>query len=89
VERDPLVAVAEHCRSLDRLAGEVANVRADRDTAIETAFAVGYSINSIAAAAQLTPARVGRILGHPHGRPGRPRQGENSVTPPEESARYD
>jgi hypothetical protein len=43
-----------------------------RDDAIRQAFAEGSPIGAIAEAADLTPSRIGSILGHPHQRVGRP-----------------
>ena len=48
---------------------------AARDAAIHTAYTEGWSMNAIADATGLTPARVGMILGHPHGKVGRPARG--------------
>jgi hypothetical protein len=45
---------------------------ARRDGSIRQAFADGAPIGAIAKAANLTPARVSSILGHPFERVGRP-----------------
>ena len=45
---------------------------ARRDSSIRQAFADGVPIGAIAKAANLTPARVSSILGHPFERVGRP-----------------
>ena len=72
VVTDPLGDVAEHAAGLAALSEQLAQARGVRDASIAAAFAHGYTISAIAAAARLTPARVSGILGHPHGRPGRP-----------------
>ena len=77
-ELDPLRAVHDAARRLHLLEDEVAACRAQRDAAIERAYAAGNSIGVIASAADLTNARISILLGSPHGSPGRPRK---PVTP--------
>ena len=43
-----------------------------RDAAMVVALGAGATIGELARVSGLTPARVGQILGHPFGRPGRP-----------------
>ena len=69
---DLLDDVASHAAQLAALAEQLEQRRGVRDASIEAAFAHGHAITAIADAAKLTPARVSGILGHPHGRPGRP-----------------
>ena len=51
---------------------------ARRDRSIRPAFAGGAPIGAIAKAANLTPARVSSILGHPFERVGRPSRSTSS-----------
>ena len=51
---------------------------ARRDSSIRQAFADGAPIGAIAKAANLTPARVSSILGHPFERVGRPSRSTSS-----------
>jgi hypothetical protein len=53
----------------------------DREAAMVRALGAGASIGELAHASGLTPARVGQILGHPFGRPGRPRASQ-APSPP-------
>lgn len=71
VDLDRIQAEADQ---LADLIHQVEVVRARRDAAITAAFGAGYPINAIANASRLTPARVSMILGHPHGKVGRPTQ---------------
>ena len=68
----PINDVAKHAAHLAVLSEQLDQARGVRDASIAAAFAQGYTISTIATAARLTPARVSGILGHPHGRPGRP-----------------
>lgn len=69
MELDRIQAEADQ---LADLAHQIDSVRARRDAAIVAAFDTGYPITAIARASRLTPARIGMILGHPHGKVGRP-----------------
>lgn len=69
VELDHIQAQADQLADLDR---QIDTVRARRDATITAAFKAGYPITAIAKASRLTPARIGMILGHPHGKVGRP-----------------
>jgi hypothetical protein len=64
---------------LRRVGAELAEARlrvnerlSEREATMITALGAGASIGELAQASGLTPARVGQILGHPFGRPGRP-----------------
>lgn len=72
---DPLLEVHEATRHLRQLEEQLAAARANRDVAINRAWSEGNAIRVIAQAADLTPARIAGLLGHPFRTPGRPRQG--------------
>ena len=73
---EDVTAAASDVIALARLARRGAG--SPRQFAIRQAFADGAPIGAIAEAANLTPARVSSILGHPFERVGRPSRSTSS-----------
>jgi hypothetical protein len=69
---DSLDDLGRFSAELDEARRQVRERVRDRDAAMVTALEAGASIGELARASALTPARVGQLLGHPSGRPGRP-----------------
>lgn len=67
-----LVDVSAAAGDLAALREALAGALERRDAAIRQAFADGWPIGAIAQAANLTPARIASVLGHPFKRVGRP-----------------
>jgi len=67
-----LEAVTSAARDVATLRGVLAGALQQRDNAIRQAFGEGWPIGAIAEAANLTPARVASVLGHPFQHVGRP-----------------
>lgn len=72
VDEMGLEDVADATRDIAAARDALDRALARRDDAIRQAFAEGSAIGAIAEAADLTPSRIGSILGHPHQRVGRP-----------------
>ena len=72
--QDPIAELERATVAYARAAEVSAQRRVERDAVIAAAFAEGVPIRVIASTVELTAARVASILGHPMGRPGRPRR---------------
>ncbi len=78
-ERDALEELDAVVLRLGEAERRVEAERSSRDAAMRAALAAGASFGHLAERTDLTPARVGQILGHPHGRVGRPRLASREV----------